>query len=119
MPTLMRGQNGVLLRQDPKIAVTGCKPAVEVLRHSVSGATARIVARVPSAGVLVVGAPGLSRALLRTHRAGSVSVTLALSAGERRFLAAHPGRRLQVRVTLRFKPKHGARLSTEVTLLIG
>jgi hypothetical protein len=119
MPTTMRGQNGAPFRQDTHVSVSGCKPAIEVLRHTVRGAGATIVARVPEAGVLVASAPGLSRAVKRTRRAGRVSLKLALSAAERRFLAVHAGRRLQVRVTLRLTPKHGRRLSTGVTLLIG
>jgi hypothetical protein len=119
MPTTMRGQNGAPFRQDTRVSVSGCKPAIEVLRHTVRGAGATIVARVPEPGVLVASARGLSRAVKRTRRAGRVSLKLALSAAERRFLAVHAGRRLQARVTLRLTPKHGRRLSTGVTLLIG
>jgi hypothetical protein len=118
MPTTMRGQNGGSFQQNTQIAVSGCKPAIEVLRHKVSGASAVIVARVPEAGVLVARGPGLSRAVKRTRRAGRVSLKLALSAAERRFLSVHAGRRLQVRVTLRLAPEHGRALSTGVTLLI-
>ena len=119
MPTTMRGQNGGLFRQNTQVAVNGCKPAIEVLRHKVSGASATIVVRVPEAGVLIARGPGLSRALKRARRAGRVSLKLALSAAERLFLSVHAGRRLQVRVTLSLAPKHGRRLSTGVTLLIG
>lgn len=119
MPTTMRGQNGAPFQQDTKVSVSGCKPAIEVLRHRVRGAAATIVARLPEAGVLVASAPGLSRATKRTRRAGRVSLKLALSAAERYFLAVHAGRRLRVRVTLRLTPTHGRRLSTGVTLLIG
>ena len=119
MPTTMHGQNGARLHQDTQVSVSGCKPAIEVLRHRVNGASATIVVRVPEAGVLVASAPGLSRAVKRTRRAGRLSLKLALSAAERRFLAAHAGRRLRVRVRLRLAPKHGRRLSTGVTLLIG
>jgi hypothetical protein len=119
MPTTMHGQNGAPFQQNTQVSVSGCKPAIEVLRHRVSGASATIVARVPEAGVLVASAPGLSRAVKRTRHAGRVSLKLVLSAAERRFLAVHVGRRLQVRATLRLAPKHGQRLSTGVTLLIG
>jgi hypothetical protein len=119
MPTTMRGQNGAPFQQNTQVSVSGCKPAIEVLGHRVSGASATIVARVPKAGVLVASGTGLSRAVRRARRAGRVSLKLALGAAERRFLAAHAGRRLRVRVTLRLAPKRGRRLSTEVTLLIG
>jgi hypothetical protein len=121
MPTLMRAHSGALLRQSTRIAVTGCKPEIEVVRHGVKGTTATIVARVPAAGVLVASAPGLSRAVKRTGRQARLTVALTLNAAERRFLALHPGRRLQARVRLRFTYEHKRRerLETGVTLLIG
>jgi hypothetical protein len=119
MPTLMRGQDGAAFRQNVKISVAGCKRAIDVVSHSVSGSTATIVARVPAAGVLVAEGAGLSRALARTRRAGRVRVRLALAVDERRFLALRRGRRLQVRALLRFAPRHGKPLRAGVTLLIG
>jgi hypothetical protein len=119
MPTIMRGQNGALVEQRTKVAVTGCKPAIEVLRHSVRGSAATITASVPSAGVLVAEAPGLSRAVKRPGKAGSVTLKLKLTSAEHKFLAVHPGRRLQARVKLRFRSKQGKTLSTGVTVLIG
>lgn len=119
MPTIMRGQNGALVQQSTKIAVTGCKPAIVVLRHGVSGGVATIVARVPAAGTLSATAAGLSRAVGRTTRAGTVTLKLALTGAERSFLAKRPGRRLRVHVRLRFAPRHGKALLAGVTLLIG
>jgi hypothetical protein len=119
MPTTMRGQNGALFQQATKIAVRGCRPAIEVLRHSTSGDTATILAGVPAAGTLLASAPGLTSARGRAGRAGRVKLRLRLTASERRFLAHRPGRRLQARVTLRFLPRRGARLKAGVTLLIG
>ncbi|HEX5308045.1 MAG TPA: hypothetical protein VFW38_03085 [Solirubrobacteraceae bacterium] len=119
MPTTMRGQNGAVTRQSTKLKVTGCKPAIEVLRHRVSGAVASIVAKVPAAGVLTAEGSGLSRAVRRFARAGQDRLVLRLTKVERGFLAQHPGRRLRARVALRFTPRRGRRLTAEVTLLIG
>jgi len=119
MPTTMRGQNGAFLRQGTKIAVSGCGPAIEVLRHGANRTTATIVAAVPAAGTIVAGGPGLSRALERTRRAGRVTLRLTLTAAERGVLAKHPGRRLRARVTLRFAPRRGRRLTAEAIVLIG
>jgi hypothetical protein len=119
MPTTMRGQNGAFLKQDAKIAVSGCGPAIEVLRRDANRTTATIVAAVPAAGTIAAGAPGLSPAVERTRRAGHVTLRLKLTAAERGFLAKHPGRRLQARVKLRFAPRRGRRLIAEVIVLIG
>jgi hypothetical protein len=119
MPTVMRGQNGALIEQKTKVAVRGCKPAIEVLAHSVKGSTASITARVPSTGVLVAEAPGLSRAVKRPGKAGSVTLKLTLTNAERKFLGLHPGRRLRERIKLRFTPRRGKVLATGVTVLIG
>lgn len=119
MPTSMRGQNGALLEQDTKLSVAGCKPAINVLSHEVRDGVATIVASVPAAGTFTAGAFGLSRAVKHLGKGGKVTVKLTLTGAERKFLAKHHGRRLQARVSLRFKPKHGRALSAGVTLLIG
>ena len=119
MPTLMRGQNGALVEQSTKIAATGCKPAVIVLRHSVRGDVATITASVPAAGRLTASAFGLSGTVKRLDKAGKVTFKLRLTQAERNFLARHPGRRLRAHISLRLVPKHGKALSTGVTLLIG
>ncbi|MGC2373973.1 MAG: hypothetical protein WA484_08885 [Solirubrobacteraceae bacterium] len=118
MPTTFIAQNGAVLHQATRIAVTGCRAAISVLAHSVKGNTATITVHVPSAGVLVASRAGLSRATGKAGAAGTVTVTLALSSSERRFLSRHPGRRLKVHVKLLFTPEHGSRLSSAVTLLM-
>jgi hypothetical protein len=118
MPTDFVAQNGATLDQDTKIAVTGCQPAIAVLRHRVKGRTATIAVSVPSAGRLVASGSGLSRTTRTANAAGTVTVTVALSPSEQRFLSHHLGRRLRATVKLLFTPKHGSRLSTSVTVLI-
>jgi hypothetical protein len=119
MPTQIKGQNGAVVKQNTKVAVTGCKPAVTVVRSSVKGAKATIVASVPSAGRLVASGKGLSRVTRRLGKAGTTTVTLTLSKQDQLFLSQHPGRRLKVSVKLIFTPAHGSRLSASVTLLMG
>ena len=119
MPTQIKGQNGAVVKQNTKVAVTGCKPAVTVVRSSVKGAKATIVASVPSAGRLVASGKGLSRVTRRLGKAGTTTVTLTLSKQDQLVLAQHPGRRLKVSVKLLFTPTHGSRLSASVTLLMG
>ena len=119
MPTEFLAQNGAKINQTTPINVTGCKPAIDIVRHGVKGATATIVARVSSAGRLVATGAGLSRAVGKTSAAGTVTVRLTLSKGERHFLRGHPGRRLKTTVKLQFTPTHGERLAGHVTVLMG
>jgi len=84
------GQNGAKINESTPVSVTGCKPALAVTRHSVSGKTATLQVSVPAAGKLVATAKGLSK-----------------------------GRRLRATVKLTFTPTHGAKLKTSVTVLVG
>ncbi len=118
MPTEFVAQNGAVIRRSTPIETTGCKAAIMVLRHAVNGATATIAVQVPSAGKLTASGTGLDRASAKAGSAGTVTLQLTLSRAERRFLAGHPGRRLKVTVTLHFTPRHGAKLTTHVTLLM-
>ena len=119
MPTTIKGQNGALIKQNTKVAVSGCKPQVTVVRKHVTGTTATIVASVPSAGKLVATGSGLSGGSRKLAGKGTATVGVKLSKREQQFLSHHPRRKLRVRVNLRFKPTHGTRLSTSVILLMG
>ncbi len=118
MPTEIKGQNGAVIKQETKVAVTGCKPTVTVVRHGVKGAKATVVASVPSAGKLIVTGDGLVGGTKTLKKAGEATLDLSLSKQEQLFLARHPGRKLKVRVHLLFEPTHGSHLSTSVTLLM-
>jgi hypothetical protein len=119
MPTRIKGQNGALVEQGTKVKVTGCKPAITVVRKKVNGSHATIVANVPMAGKLVASGDGVSRGATTLSKAGNATVGVSLTKAEREFLAQHPGRKLKTRVRLRFTPTHGKPLSTAVTLLLG
>ncbi len=119
MPTTITGQNGTVIKQSTQIVVSGCKPAIRVLRHSVEGDTATIVASVPSAGKLVASGEGLSRVARKLKKAGRVTLELTLTKTDRSLLAHHRGRKLKVNVKLRLTPSTGKSLSESVTVLMG
>ena len=119
MPTLFVGQNGALINTSTPIAVSGCKAAVSVVRHSAGGGKVTIAASVPAAGKLVASGAGLSQASKSVGKAGTVTLAMKLSSGERRVLKQHPGRKLKVTVKLLFTPTHGSKLSDKVTVLVG
>jgi hypothetical protein len=117
-PTTIVAQNGAVVKEDPRVAVGGCRPAIKVLRHSVNGGGATIVVRAPSAGKLTASGSGLVRAKRKLKKAGTVTLRLALTRSERRFLANHRKRRLKLAVSLLFVPSHGSRLTAHVTLRV-
>jgi hypothetical protein len=119
MPTAFVAQNGAVIKQSTPIGVTGCKPTLTIVRHSVSGNTATVTVGVPSAGKLVASGNGLSGAAKSTGKAATVTLALTLSKQDRLLLAQHPGRKLKLSVKLLFTPKHGSRLSSSVTVLMG
>ncbi len=118
MPTEIKGQNGAVVKQETKVAVSGCKPTIRVVRHSVKGSKATVVASVPSAGKLIVTGDGLVGGTKTLKKAGEATIDLSLSKQRQLLLARHHGRKLKVRVHLLFKPTHGSHLSTSVTLLM-
>ncbi|HEX3390959.1 MAG TPA: NHL repeat-containing protein [Solirubrobacteraceae bacterium] len=119
MPTTITGQNGAVVKQRTRIAVKGCKPEITVLRHSVKGDTATIVARVPSAGRFVASGNGVSRVVRSVNGAGQVTVKLALTKTDRLLLARHPEHHVRVDVKLHLTPTHGHPLASSVTVLVG
>jgi hypothetical protein len=118
MPTAFTAQNGAEIHESTPISVSGCKPAITVVRHSGNGKTATIAVSVPAAGKLMATGKGLSRATGNAGGAGTVTVKMTLSSNEQAFLTKHHGRRLKVAVKLLFTPKKGAKLKTTTTVLI-
>jgi hypothetical protein len=119
IPTVLTAQNGAVIDQSTPITVSGCKPAITVTRHSVSGKTATIAVTVPAAGRLVATAKGLSKGSGKTSKAGTVTVKLTLTKAELARLIKHKGRKLSTKINLQFTPKKGARLTTTTTVAVG
>jgi hypothetical protein len=119
MPTELVAQNGTALYPDTKIAVTGCKPAITVAKHSVKGATATITVQVPAAGKLTATSKGLSKGSGKTSKAGTITVKLTLTKAETARLKKHRGRKLSAKIKLTFTPTKGAKLTTTTTVAIG
>ncbi|HEY3829157.1 MAG TPA: hypothetical protein VGL57_08180 [Solirubrobacteraceae bacterium] len=119
MPTEFVGQNGVVLHQQTQIAVTGCKPVLDIVKHDVKGSQVKVLVRVPSAGKLVASGEGLTRTAVSVKGARTVTVGLTVSKTERALLRRHRGRKLRAHVKLTFIPKHGKRLVGGLTVLVG
>jgi DNA-binding beta-propeller fold protein YncE len=119
MPTAFVAQNGAVIKQSTPIGVTGCKPAIRIVGHSVKGLHASIRVTVPSAGTLVATGTGIKRSVRRVAKAGTVAIGVTLSGHDLHVLAKNPHQRVNVKVKLRFTPKHGTPLTAYVRLLMG
>lgn len=118
MPTAIKGQNGAVVEEDVTVAVRGCKPHIEVLSHRVHRAGATLAVKVPGPGRLLVEGAGIVHLHRRVHHAGTVRLRVRLTGRDRRVLAAHRGRRLRVKVRLRFERPHAKPLFSAVTVLM-
>jgi phosphodiesterase/alkaline phosphatase D-like protein len=113
----------------PQIAVTPFKfpaetantqsPSIEVVSHKVKGKTATIEVSVPAAGKLVATGKGVSKGTAKASKAGDVTVKVTLGKKGQQLLKKHPGRKLEVKVTLTFTSKKGPKLKTTTTVFIG
>ncbi len=84
MPTEIAGQNGAVIKQTTKIAVTGCKAAMDVVKKKRSGGQVLLTLRSTVAGTLTVTGAGLKE-IKQTLAAGEHQVKVALtSAGRHR-----------------------------------
>jgi hypothetical protein len=118
MPTAFTAQNGVTIKQSTPIVTTGCKPAISVVSHSVTGKTATIAVSVPSAGRLTAAGADLSKASAKSNKARTIVLKLKLLKVGESLLEKHAGRKLEAKVHLTFTTIKGAKLKAAVTVLI-
>jgi hypothetical protein len=81
MPTTITGQNGLQVKQNTKIAVTGC--GVQIVGHKVIGNTAYLTVKTFAAGRISATGSGVS-SVFRTLNGASNATTLKVSLRGRR-----------------------------------
>jgi hypothetical protein len=101
IPTVITAQNGAIVKQSTKIAVSGCP--VTVVSHRVRGNTAIITVKVPAAGRLSARGKDLKTVNKHPGKARDVTLDVPLSRGGLAALAAH--HKLKLRVRFGFVPK--------------
>jgi hypothetical protein len=107
MPTVITGQNGVQVKQNTKIAITGC--GVQVVGHKLVGRTAFLTIKTFAAGRISAGGSGVGFAS-RTLNGASSATTLRVSV--RRGSPA----RTRIRVGFTSKQRGVGNSSTTVTV---
>ena len=94
MPTTIEGQNGAQIKQSTMVAVTGCKPAINIVTKKRSSGKVLLTLRSTVAGTLTITGTGVKKTKL-TVAVGEHQVNIALtSAGRRR-------RTIKLRIVLR------------------
>jgi hypothetical protein len=117
MPTTITGQNGAVVKPATQVAVIGCvSPSLRIDRHFVKGAEATIIATVPGAGHITATAPNTFKGAQSPGRAQSVTLHVRLNKKRLAFIAAHPHKRMNLKVKVLFTPKSGPKLIRFVTV---
>lgn len=106
IPTTITGQNGAVVKQTTKIAVTGCPTAISISSHKVSGKTTTLSVYVPAAGELTASGKGLVSASKPSK--GQEDVTIAVS--QKR------AGKLKTKIKLTFTPSKGKKQSKNLTV---
>jgi hypothetical protein len=101
MPTTITGQNGLVLKQNTRIAIKGC--GVRIVGHKVVGNTAFLTVQTPAAG-RISGKGGSVATVFRRFNGAkhAVSLRVPLSRGAR-----GRGRPLRTKIRVGFVAKHG------------
>jgi hypothetical protein len=113
MPTTITAQSGTVIKQNTRVAVSGC--GVRILSHRVKGHKLILKVRTLGAGQLKIGGKGLRGAKRRFSKSATTTFRLPLSGASLRALRRHPHRVLHVTVHAAFTPaKAGALRSGDV-----
>ncbi len=82
MPTTITGQNGAVIEQSTKIAVTGCKaskPSVKITKTKLKGNTLLVTVETSANGTVTISGNDLKTTVKKNVRAGGHQITVALT----------------------------------------
>jgi hypothetical protein len=103
-PTALVAQSGAHIAQSTTIVVTGCP--ITILSHRIVGSRAIITVRVPAKGRLSVSGRNLRRLTRRVSKAGTVKLSVPLSASGVADVRLH--HKLKIKLRVGFVPVTGA-----------
>ncbi|HWD10780.1 MAG TPA: hypothetical protein VG366_02985, partial [Solirubrobacteraceae bacterium] len=114
MPTTMTAQNGSQIKQNTRIAVSGC--GVRIVSHRVRGHKLILRVLAPAAGKLSVAAKGLRGRSRRVKRSTTVTFKLPLTSAGLASLHRHRPLRIKVRVSFAPSKKSEGRSKASATV---
>jgi hypothetical protein len=114
MPTTMTAQNGTQIKQNTRIAVSGC--GVRIVSHRVRGHKLILKVLAPAAGKLSVTAKGLRGRSRRVKKSTTVTFKLPLTSAGLATLHRHRPLRIKVRVSFAPSKKSEGRSKASTTV---
>jgi hypothetical protein len=113
MPTTITAQSGATIKQNTKIAVSGC--AVKIVKHSTKGTTAVITVQAPAAGRVSGTGSNLKTTYRFTTKPQKITLKVPLTSRGARTLSSTG--RLKIKLRVGFIPKQkGPSSSARVTV---
>jgi hypothetical protein len=108
MPTVITGQNGVVVKQNTKIGISGC--GVQIVGHKLVGRTAYLTIKTFAAGRISASGAGVGKTS-RTLNAASNATTLKVSVSR--------GRPSKTKIRIGFVPKQKKVGNSSTTVTVG
>ena len=89
LPTVLTGQNGSVMKQITKIAVTGCPPTFEITKVKLSGNALLVTVKQSAAGTVKIAGTGLKTTIKKNLKAGTHQIRVALTKKGRSLRSHH------------------------------
>jgi len=100
LPTVLTAQNGAVLKQATRIAVTGCPPTVAITKTKLNGNALLVTVKLSATGTVRLSGEGLRTTTKRNLPAGSHQVRVALTKKGRSLRSHHKNARVHVSLTV-------------------
>jgi hypothetical protein len=99
LPTTLTGQNGAVMKQITKIAVTGCPPTVAITKVKLSGNAVLVTVKLSAAGTVKIAGKGLTT-IKKSLKAGTHQIRVPLTKKGRSLRSHHKKATLSVKLTV-------------------